>query len=96
MPQPRPLFLWEVVEFQQPHRQWASAMTRVSVAHRLEITSGADTIVELSRERGLTERTGCLEQRSPTQVGINPVSNNDLGGRRHSPESCRPVAEHLS
>jgi ATP-binding cassette subfamily B protein RaxB len=38
------------------------AMTRISVAHRPEMTSGADAILELSRERGLTERTGALRR----------------------------------
>ncbi len=38
------------------------AMTRVSVAHRPEIASGADSIVELCRQRGLVQRTANLHR----------------------------------
>jgi ATP-binding cassette subfamily B protein RaxB len=43
------------------------AMTRVSIAHRPEITTGADRILELSRGRGLSERSAGRAGR-PTAV----------------------------
>jgi ATP-binding cassette subfamily B protein RaxB len=53
-------------------------MTRISVAHRPEITSGADRILELSRGRGLSERTHRrLARNKPRRIDSGPGDRGD-------------------
>ena len=73
-------------------------MTRVSVAHRPEITSGADRIVELSRGRGLSERTHRYFARNkPHRIDSGPDDRSDefehdtTAGRAPRAERAEPV-----
>jgi ATP-binding cassette subfamily B protein RaxB len=64
------------------------AMTRVSVAHRPEITCGADFIVELSRERGLVKRTSDIH-REITDLMHEGRAGDESTAPRPAPKATR-------